>query len=233
VATGKGTQGGTVGGGLVWRRIGKAMVQFYGPYVFGQPLGSDMARGLVDGFLSAIAKTDAEGAFGHYTTSDLPEGYFEPLGAIEYSLADAKKEPRRFFYRQLKEDTGSHIWADKQLESFLCEAYGRLVLPREILHVTFDGENLGAHSVFSVEFDRTQSSVTIRPIWEGADAAQNVREHLNVLRSEGLRNIFFEIDLGVSWQAKLAPLLFQKGFAPVLLLPYAGEADIVLFQAAG
>ena len=233
VACGTGMQGGEIGGGIIWRFMGKAMIQFYGPYVFNQPLHIDIARALVDEFLSAVAKTDRSGAFGHYTTADLPSEYFETLGDIEYCLESGDKQTSSFFYRQLKEDTGSNAWAGGQLEPFLRKVYDHLYLPREIVSTTFEGEGLAPHSVFSVKFDRSLNSVTIRPVWDGADHTENIAGHVKILQEEGLTNIFFNLDLGVSWQAKLIPALFANSFRPVLLLPYAGHADVVVFQRLG
>ncbi|HBA56145.1 ATP-binding protein [Syntrophorhabdus aromaticivorans] len=230
VACGTGIEGGEVGGGIIWRFIGEGMVQFYGPYVFDRRLGSDIAGALVDGFLSAVAKTDGSGTYTCYTTADFPVEYFEPLGEIEYSREDGTKQARGFFYRQLKEDAGSHVWASGALEPFLHQVYNRLFLPRQIVFTSFEGERRAPHSVLSVEFDRPRSSVTIRPVWDGEDYTENLAGHVRILEEEGLKNIFFDLDLGAPWQAKLIPTLFEGGFKPVLLLPYAGQADVVVFQ---
>ncbi|OPY79523.1 MAG: hypothetical protein A4E65_01821 [Syntrophorhabdus sp. PtaU1.Bin153] len=230
VACGTGIQGGEVGGGIIWRLVGKGMIEFYGPYIFDRTLGSNIAITLIDGFLSAIAKTDRSGAYASYTTDDLPAEYFESLGEIGYSLEDGCKQNRGFVYRQLKEDAGSHVWASRKLEPFLHNVYDRLFLPRQIVSTSFEGESRAPHSVLSVEFDRPHSSVTIRPVWDGEDYAENLAGHVQILRQEGLKNIFLDLDLGVPWQAKLIPALFDSGFKPVLLLPYAGQADVVVFQ---
>lgn len=230
VACGTGIQAGDIGGGIVWHYVGKGMIQFYGPYIFDQPLHADIARMLVDSFLSVVAKTGRSGTFGHYTTPDLPPGYFEFLGQIMYRLEDGTDQVRQYFYRQLKEDTGSHVWASEQLEPFLDEMYSRLCLPRRITPASFEGEKRDSHSVFSVKFDRSRSSVNIKPVWDGEDCADNLAAHVRAFREEDLENIYFDLDLGISWQAKLIPVLFADGFKPVLLLPYAGHADIVIFQ---
>jgi hypothetical protein len=41
------------------------------------------------------------------------------------------------------------------------------------------------------------------------------------------------VDLGQAWQADFAPALLQNGFLARLVLPYAGEGDLVLFQFEG
>jgi len=55
-------------------------------------------------------------------------------------------------------------------------------------------------------------------------------DHLALFHSESMGNIFFEMDLGQPWQALFARGLLTQGFRPGLILPYAGEGDIVVFQ---
>jgi len=73
--------------------------------------------------------------------------------------------------------------------------------------------------------------VSLLPMRPGKDMEENLRNHLRLLWNEGWRNIFFEMDLAKSWQVEFTPALFKNNFHPCLLLPYAGEGDLVLFQA--
>jgi hypothetical protein len=50
-----------------------------------------------------------------------------------------------------------------------------------------------------------------------------------MFRREGLTSIFFEMDLGASWQAEFAPEVLQLGFNPQMLLPHSGSGDLLLF----
>jgi hypothetical protein len=70
----------------------------------------------------------------------------------------------------------------------------------------------------------------LRPVWDGADASKNLEKHILTLKNEGIRSILFEIDTGHAWQANLTPILLENGFTPRLILPYAGKADVVIFQ---
>jgi anti-sigma regulatory factor (Ser/Thr protein kinase) len=230
VATGKGTKSNETGGGIIWHPVGKAMIQFYGPYLFDQQENTSMAQGLVEGLIGSIAKTEAVGIYSYYTTASLPHDYFEPLGSVEYQMDSGMKETQSFVYRQLKEDPGASMWVHRSLEPFVKDAYARLFLPRQLTAVAFEGEHLPPHSVFSLQFNRGRSSVTIRPTWDGQDFEKNIADHLKLLNKEGLHNVYFELDCGIAWQAKLAPALLNASFAPVLLLPYAGRGDIVVFQ---
>lgn len=234
VATGTGAEGAEIAGGLIWQPFGRNMIQFYGPYIFDQPLAADIAVSLTEQFLGAVAKTDAIGVISQYTTSYLPEEHFEALGSIDHYLGEGNKETRRFYYRQLREDAGSYVWADASLTPFLQDAYAHLALPRHILGISDDEQYVDLHSVFSVRFDRPLNSVTIQPVLDGQDRGRNVADHIALLEQEGLRNIFFRIDIGIAWQSRLSSVLCENGFVPALLVPYGGEqGDVVIFQRTG
>ena len=89
------------------------------------------------------------------------------------------------------------------------------------------------HSVLSAEFDRLQGRVTLRPMWPGADAEENIERHVRLVVGEKILNIHFAVDLGQAWQAVFIPGLLARGFEPRLVLPYAGKADLVIFQLRG
>jgi len=222
-----------IGGGIVWRWVGEKTVESFGPYLFNQPhqpVGSDLATGLLDSCLGRIAKTDAIGLIHRYATPELPQGYFESLGSIDFIRPDGMTKPWPVYYRQLNEDLGCQVWAHPDLESFLKEEYKRLFFAREIHLASYEGEQRPPFSVFAPQFDRTNGQITLRAIWDGADAAENLAQHIKVLKADSLRNIFFEVDLAHAWQANLMPALLENHFHPRLILPYGGDSDIVVFQ---
>jgi anti-sigma regulatory factor (Ser/Thr protein kinase) len=223
---------GTIGGGIVWRwRIArKKMVECAGPYIFGQPPESGMAEKLLDAVIGAVAKTEAICLINEYATPELPKQYFEPLGLVDYYGPDGTFLPWRLYYRLLKEDTGSRVWAHPELENFLKMQYNALSFARDIALTSYGGEARPLHSVFASQFMRTQRVVILRPVWDGIDASENLSKHVQVLKNEGIQTIFVEIDLGYAWQANLTPALLENGFTPRLILPYAGKADLIIFQ---
>ncbi|NWF91519.1 MAG: hypothetical protein HXY46_01265 [Syntrophaceae bacterium] len=221
---------GEIGGGIVWHWIGNRLVEFFGPYQFGQPGNPELAMGLVDFCLGRIAKTDAISLISRYPVSELPQGYFESLGSIDFIQPDGSSKPRPIYYRQLQEDLGCPVWAHPLLEEFLRREYRRLFFAREIRLTRHEGEKRPPGSVFAPQFDRTKGEITLKPIWDGEDVSANLAQHIKVLKAENLPNIFFEIDLAHPWQANLTPSLFENNFRPQLILPYGGEADVVVFQ---
>ena len=117
-----------------------------------------------------------------------------------------------------------------ELEDFLRTFYKSLFFARKIRLTQHGGEQRPAYSVLAPQFDRVSGQVTLRAIWDGADIAENLARHVIVFKAENMRNIFFEVDLAQAWQVNLIPTLLANKFRPRLLLPYGGEADIVVFQ---
>lgn len=222
---------GHMGGGILWYWRGPKTVGCSGPYLFNQPENSPMAEALLEAVLADIARTKAVGLLSRYPTLELPLGYFEPLGSFSFFPPKGPPISITAYFRQLQEDTGSMVWSHPELEPFLQQEFQRRTLPREIRRISDFGEEKNSFSVLSPNFDRGRSLVTLQPIRSGRDMEENVGNHLQLLRKEGWRNIFFEMDLAKSWQVEFAPALFHNTFRPCLLLPYAGEGDLVIFQA--
>jgi len=224
---------GRIGGGIIWRRVGAGTVESFGPYLFNQPVAPGLSEELLAACIGEIAKTDAIGLLSRYSTPELPKGYFESLGTIDFVQPDGIVKPWPIYYRQLREDPGCRVWAHAGLEAFLRAEYGRLFFAREIRLTRHEGEQRSPYSTFAPQFDRANRQITLRAIWDGADAAENLAQHVKVLKAENLPNIFFEVDLAHAWQAGLTGTLLEQGFLPRLVLPYGGEADVVVFQYRG
>ncbi|MBF0550244.1 MAG: hypothetical protein HQK60_06890 [Deltaproteobacteria bacterium] len=219
-----------LGGGLVWRLMGPKTVECYGPFLFNQGSASPLAAALLDAGLGAIGRTNALGLFVSRPTAELPKHYFEPLGSLTSFHKDGSATSQTAYFRLLHEDPGAAVWAHPGLEGFLRQEYQRLFFPREIRLVTHQGEMTNPFSVLSADFDRFRGLVTLYPVRSGADAADNLAQYLRLFRGEAIEDIFFLMDLAQPWQADFTPALLQCGFAPRLILPYAGEGDVVMFQ---
>lgn len=221
---------GHIGGGIVWRWTGAGPVELYGPYVFNQPPDSGMGQALVDFCLGAIARIGAIGVISRRPTPEFPTEYFESLGSLLIGHKKTARLETISYYRHLEEDLGLSVWAHNSINMFLTGAYQRLAFAREIKPVTSEGESLSSFSVLSTEFDRGAGQVTLRPIWWGNDSEMILTTHVEMLLKEDLDNILFEMDLGKSWHCYFTPALFNCGFEPRLVLPYAGQGDLVIFQ---
>jgi hypothetical protein len=220
---------GHIGGGIVWRWDGIRLVELFGPYIFGTP-NLVMSQALTDACLSDVARIGAVGLICRYPTPQLPVEYFEPLGSLIFRNEQKAFLELTSYYRHLEEDLGLSVWSHDSIEPFLIDTYRRLAFAREIRPVRSGGESHSAFSVLSAEFDRGAGQVTLRPIWWGADSEHVLAGYVETLLKEKLDGILFEMDLGKSWQCYFTPALSKSGFEPRLVLPYAGQGDIVIFQ---
>ncbi len=189
-----------------------------------------MVQALIDGCLAALARTRAVGLINRWPTTDLPWLFFETLGSLTYSEGDGKKKEAVHYFRQVGEDPGSTIWVVPEIETFLRGEYRRLVLPRAFHPTRYFGETLPAFSVIAADLDRTRKTVTLRPVVTGQDREENIRQHLRLFQGEGIKNIFFELDLGQSGQVDFAVPLLNNGFSPRIIVPYGGTGDLLVFQ---
>lgn len=224
---------GDVVGGMLWHWMGRRIVRCFGPFVFVRIPEPAMAEALLHHCINAIARTSAVGLVNMYPTPEFPRREFESLGKISFCCEARKAVEVTAWFRLMREDPGSTIWAHPDIEDYLRSEYRRLVLPREVRSARHFGERRSPHSVLSAQFDRRQGRVSVYPIWAGEDAEENIRDHLRLFRREGLPRTFFIMDLGQPWQATFTPGLLANGFRPRMVLPCAGEGDLVFFQYEG
>ncbi|NCD24874.1 MAG: hypothetical protein EOL86_04670 [Deltaproteobacteria bacterium] len=223
--------GGSVRGFLIWKQTSAASATFCGPYVFAPDAGQS-ARVLTDHLVNHVARTAVTGLLSELATSDLPREDFELLGELPLLDADGRRAPLPLWYRGLREDNGLTILAHRDLEPFLEDAYARLFLVRDIRPAQDQGAGLGPHSVLAARLRPAASQALLTPMLAGADIGTNLKRHVDLLLGEGYRNILLHLDLSVGWQAALPPILAGAGFQPVVVLPFAGRADVVVFQHA-
>jgi anti-sigma regulatory factor (Ser/Thr protein kinase) len=221
---------GEIGGGIAWREDGQKTAEVSGPYIFVPEPAAEMASRLMDGCVSAVARTPAQVLLSRTPTPEMPAGSLEPLGMFTSTGRDDGRQQVTAYFRELHEDLGAVSWTHPDLQPFLEETYRRLYFPREIRPVTSCDEADAPGSVLSAGMDRRLGQATLRPIWPGSDRRENLAAHIELLRGEGMSSILFELDLGCAWQAGFAPDLADLGFSPRLILPHAGEGDLLLFE---
>jgi anti-sigma regulatory factor (Ser/Thr protein kinase) len=224
---------GRVAGGILFRFLTERVVEILGPHVFDPSRTERISADLLD---ACIARTARTKAIGLVSLTGLPgpvRSQFESLGALTLFEESGRAQERPAWYRLLHEDPGCVVWTDGALRGFLEREYGRLFLAREIREVRDLGETRPGASIFSAEVHRERSEVVLRPLWPGSDLTANVERHVRFLGEEGFRNLLFELDMGVSWHASLVPVLLPRGFRPGMILPFAGRADLVVFQYHG
>ncbi len=216
---------GDAGGGIAWKWEGKKTVEIFGPYIFPADGCPEMAARLLDACIGNVARTSAMVIISQTPTPQLPEGYLEEL-----CPANEKTKGPVARFRMIQEDTGAVVYTHPELAAFLRQEYERLVFPRDVQTVGDDGEAKEAYSVLSTEIDHGLSRAILRPVWPGEDCAENLANHVALLRQEAISSVRLEMDLGVSWHAGFTPGLTRLGFEPKMILPYAGVSDVVLFE---
>lgn len=224
---------GHIAGGILFRVVTERIVGISGFQIFDPSREAEIATLLLDACIARTAKTKA---IGLVSLQNLPAtvcSQFDLLGRQTFFRPDGPALIRSAYFRFLHEDPGCTVWADPQLEAYLGREYRRLFLVREIREVRDCGEAKTGVSIFSAEMHRERSEVTLRPLWPGADQAENLTRHLRFLSREGFLNILFELDLGVPWHASLVPVLITCRFTPAMIIPFAGQADRVVFQYHG
>ncbi len=223
-------QGGTVCGLMTWEPLSAASVSFCGPYVFTRER-DDIARGLTEHLVAAVARTPVSVILSRLPTEDLPRTEAELLGTLPLVHADGTPAPLPVWYRDMREDNGLAAWTHPALEGFLRETYDRLFLVRDLHTTSRQGEQVAGRSVFATTIRPEASQAVIVPMLDGEDSSATVRRHVQLLQSEGYRNILAHLDLAFGWQAALAQDFLENGFEPRVLLPQAGQGDLVVLHA--
>lgn len=221
---------GECAGGVIFRFRTPRNVEIFCPHIFYPTRADEIANLLFD---ACIARTVRTKAIGLVNLTGMPssiQSQFELLGLLTYSGDDGTTFTRPWHYRLLHEDTGSLIYTDTILKDYLQREFSRLFLVRNIREVSDHGEQKAGASIFSAEVHQEGSIATLHPLWPGRDFDENVKRHLRFLQGEGIRNIFFNLDLGISWHASLMSVLINNHYRPALILPFAGQADLVIFQ---
>jgi hypothetical protein len=222
--------GGDVFGGVLWTWRSPKMIEMSGPLLFPPSQPAAVEAALVEHVIQWAAKTPAVGiSCRRRGPRSVPAG-FEALGTIASPAGAGLVAVETFSYRGMHEDTGASVFCHPAVEEFLRREYARLVLPRRLHAIPFEGTEAAESSVLTCDFNAGGSEVLLRAMTFGTDAPENLREHLTMLRGRGTTIVLFEMDLGVPWQSAFAPVLLDAGFSPRMVVPYAGTADIVLFQ---
>ena len=216
---------GEIGGGFLWQHGGK-MVEGFGPYVFSEQAG--MAVSLVEGALNKLARTGVVCMTLRQATAQAPEGYFEPLGEVALTSVGGVVRRHTALYRQLEEDNGMSVFVHPAIEEFLRRQYGFLALPRKLQPAIYEGEEQLADSVLSTRLDRRKLTAFLAVLAPGADMQENLTMHVTALRSENIKNLFFELDLGKAAEVEAAPAILAAGFTPQFILPWGGRGDLLL-----
>ena len=226
------TRGDWIMGGLLWRPLTDSCLELYGPYLFIDDPDDQMLTLLLDEAVGRISRTNCRGFLRRQGVLAGHERFFDLLGELELSGISGAAQST-YYYRQLKEESGGVVYCGGALAGFLNAQYERLCLPRQLRATALDISRLRDASVLAVELEYARSLAIIRPLCAGKDMAANLAAHLDLLRGEGIGNFQVEINTGRSEDMAFAEALETTGFAPRLLIPDAGQGDLVIYSHAG
>lgn len=224
-------------GGVLWRWVGRKLVEVFGPYVFAPDPPPEIAGALLDHCLHNITRTGAVGLLCRFTPPGLVTPQFEVLGqdgCWEYHPGDSALT---VYYRQLEEDAGSMVFCHPRVRAFLRAEYDRLLLPREIVTLEDQGEMQAEHSLMTSDLFLTAHTAVCRGLVLGRDIRLYLGKLLNLFRTfrhqvAGRGGVLFEMDLGNSHETAFTPALLEAGFTPSMVVPNAGRGDLLIFHRA-
>jgi hypothetical protein len=226
-------------GGLLWRRLSASTVELFGPYLLYADAQDEVLTRLLDEAVGLVSRTGARALMRRQGPLLGFERFFDFLGELTLAESTTKASDNAgsvctYYYRQLREESGGTVYAEARFAGFLRTAYERLSLPRRVRETSLQGEESivgqGGASVLSVDFESHHALATLRLLATGRDLADNLAAHLILLEHKRMRNVIVEIDTGCNDSTAFAPVLYDAGFLPRLLLPEAGKGDLVLFS---
>ncbi len=213
-----------VGAGLFWERRGK-MAFFHGPWNFSS--SPTLGEELLNATLGELYGQHFEGVILLDPPRETPRHRFEILGKLPRKGGSSQEA----LYCSLREDTGGPIYLHASLEEPLRKMAERLCLPRELRSSEPPLHRIPEASALGVRTDLPRKEAYLFCLAPGRDGRENVLSHLKILRSQGMEDIFFLLDLGQFEDLPMGGFLMEAGFLPRLLLPWAGRGDLLLWTA--
>jgi hypothetical protein len=217
-------------GGLLWRPLTDTCIELYGPYLLIDDPDDAALTMLMDEAVGRISRSRSRGLVRRQGTLTGHERFFDFLGELEMTGVSGTAAHATYYYRQLREESGGVVYCAGPLAAFLEDQYDRLCLPRQVRQSAGDPGRLRDASVLAVEITYDRSLAIIRPLCAGKDMAANLSAHLVLLRDQGIENFIVEINTGRSEDTAFADALEETGFIPRLLIPDAGQGDLVVYN---
>jgi hypothetical protein len=219
-------------GGVLWRPLTDTCIELYGPYLFRDDPDDSTLTMLLDEAVGRISRSRARGLLRRQGPLPGHERFFDFLGELEMAGISGHSARSVYYFRQLREESGGVVYCTAPLAAFLHEQYDRLCLPRQVRETHGETALSRDASVLAVELDYPRSLAVIRPLCAGRDMAANLAGHLALLRDEGIANFIVELNTGRSEDTAFAGALAETGFVPRLLIPDAGQGDLVIYDHA-
>ncbi len=226
-------KGDWIAGGVLWRPLTGTCIELYGPYLFSDDPDDAILTMLLDEAIGRISRSSYLGLMRRQGELPGHERFFDFLGELEMTGTSGNAAHATYYFRQLREESGGVVYCSGPLTPFLEGEYERLCLPRQVRESNGDISRLRDASVLAVELEYPRSLAIIRPLCAGKDMTANLSAHLDLLAGEGIANFIVELDTGRGEETAFAAALEETGFVPRLLIPDAGQGDLVIYDHAG
>lgn len=220
-------------GGVLWRPLTDSCLELYGPYLFAEDPHDRVLILLLDEAVGRISRSRFRGMVRRQGALAAHERFFDFLGELALTGISGAAAHCTYYYRQLQEESGGVVYCSGTLADFLRQQYDRLCLPRQLRESTPDLNRLRPFSVLAVELEYPRSLAIIRPLCAGRDMGGNLTAHLELLQNQGINNFLVEINTGRSEDTAFTDALQATGFVPRLLIPDAGQGDLVIYDHSG
>lgn len=227
------TSGAWITGGVLWRPLTDSCLELYGPYMFTADPDDQGLTLLLDDAVGRISRSGSRGLVRRQGPLAGYERFFDFLGELALTGISDAAAHCTYYYRQLKEESSGAVYCTGSLATFLSNQYDRLCLPRQVRETGIDPSRLRDASVLTMELEYARSLAIIRPLCSGNDMAANLTAHLDLLRGEGINNFIVEINTGRTEDTAFATALEETGFIPRLVIPDAGQGDLVIYDHPG
>lgn len=214
-------------GGVAWLPLTDGNAEMFGPYLFCDDPDDGLLTALTEGVISCVSRTSFRGLLRRQGDWVGHERFFDCLGEVQMG-----GKRRVYYFRNLKEESGTAAYCRGSLAAFVQAEYDRLDLPRQLRDAVVDAKHLQGPSVLNVKLDWPDKTAIIRPLRPGNDMCENLAGHLRLLDEQGIQNILMEINAARSEETVFSQALEDAGFAARLLIPDAVGGDLVLYERA-
>jgi len=207
-----------IAGALFWESNGE-MISGKGFYIFAKQDKEEVAKVLMNGCQSRTVILKPHCLFLEHATIDTPLDFLR-LGRTAA------------YHPMYAGDKQTAIYINSNLVSYAKTFYHRIGVLRNI-YEQMPGDVINSisseHSAFAISIDKVYKEVKISTLWVGKDAAENLRNHINTLRAEGMATLIFDLAIEKPEQAVMGDFLLQAGFKPEVIIPWTKDGDILRF----
>lgn len=209
---------GHVAGALFWESNGD-LISGKGFFILAKKDKDEVAKVLMNGCQRRTFILRPHCLFLEHSTTETPIDFLRIGRTAAYHPMYAGDKP-------------TAIYINSALVSFAKTFYRKIGVIRNIYEQMSNNILSGInseHSAFAVSIDKFHKEVKISTLWVGKDAAENLQNHIKVLKKEGMSSLIFDLAIEKPEQAVMGDFLLQVGFKPEVIIPWTKDGDVLRF----